>query len=576
MAVFPSVRSEIFNTNGCEACLTLTCGGKDVKHFQLYRSYRKNDITWYQNKEDWYSRPKYVCLECEYETRQEERSFRKYVDHDDPYYTKVQIRRDIKKGSTDGRTEAAGQVIKETKELHNEYKRMRKEAPATVAYMSASPSEIPYSGMAKEWAIYEEGGDKIGVAERDGRSAVLQASSRASQSRPSDGNSTEVECSSLLPITAPTGKKFKLVTPGMDTHLAAKYLSKLVIQRANSLWKGLRKIMENFVETEGMFAGAGQLMNKQAQKMIEYQAAKKEYDEASPEKEEELYDKLTAKEEELADTELYTGFEEYTDPKERQLALKAVDYYDTICEGWRIYNVCRAKTGEWDHASGRQCDCGLAYPSKLWRQKGASMFDSFNLSAKWQWTCNLQWQYLIDMAKEGPGLAYETVKELEKDYGEDKAQWPQIGCGCDFYPWKKGYSMVCEIEMDVNGQRRWEAFLSDRLPTSLDIVMKQMNKDAISKAFGQVSPSELYRQMPMMFPMTHIHEEGGRSIPCVAKYPINLWEKQAAERVTFDIHTWALICIAIAEKDMDALGPLYEKSREILSIPRQAAEQKFR
>ena len=51
MAVFPSVRSEIFNTNGCEACLTRTCGGKDVKHFQLYRSYRKNDVTWYQNKE---------------------------------------------------------------------------------------------------------------------------------------------------------------------------------------------------------------------------------------------------------------------------------------------------------------------------------------------------------------------------------------------------------------------------------------------------------------------------------------------------------------------------------------------
>ena len=57
-----------------------------------------------------------------------------------------------------------------------------------------------------------------------------------------------------------------------------------------------------------------------------------------------------------------------------------------------------------------------------------------------------------------------------------------------------------------------------------------------------------------------------------------MWEdrKDKGDNIVFDIHTWALICMTIAEKDMDALGDLYFKAQEIKETSKAEAELKFR
>eukprot|EP00975_Prorocentrum_lima_P032034 6725761-Prorocentrum_lima.AAC.1 len=42
------------------------------------------------------------------------------------------------------------------------------------------------------------------------------------------------------------------------------------------------------------------------------------------------------------------------------------DFMDILTDNIRIYNVCRAKTGVND--VGHHCNCGLAFPAKMWKK----------------------------------------------------------------------------------------------------------------------------------------------------------------------------------------------------------------
>eukprot|EP00975_Prorocentrum_lima_P061823 12882152-Prorocentrum_lima.AAC.1 len=48
--------------------------------------------------------------------------------------------------------------------------------------------------------------------------------------------------------------------------------------------------------------------------------------------------------------------------------LKALNVMDILTENIRFYNVCRAKTRVDDR--GKHCNCGLAFPAKMWRKIG--------------------------------------------------------------------------------------------------------------------------------------------------------------------------------------------------------------
>eukprot|EP00974_Lingulodinium_polyedra_P046601 4465442-Lingulodinium_polyedra.AAC.1 len=66
-------------------------------------------------------------------------------------------------------------------------------------------------------------------------------------------------------------------------------------------------------------------------------------------------------------------------------------------------------------------------------------------------------------------MLQEWVNDLTTKWGPYIERWPHVGCGCNFIPWKKGASMVVEIQTQAG---EWLSFMADRLPSQLDDAIK--------------------------------------------------------------------------------------------------------
>ena len=327
-----------------------------------------------------------------------------------------------------------------------------------------------------------------------------------------------------------------------DTNLTAKQTKVYILRKSRDLSRGLMGMMKGSKETLGAFAKAGQTLMKQLGLYEKLEAAKKLYDET---KAVEDFDELEKLEEKFEAAQEYeTAVERGTE--EQVKVLKALDYGDNLCHGWRRFYVCKAKNGAGQY-------CGFAYPSKLWFQKGrktgktsAERLDPGN----WKFMCMCMWEYLEEEALDRPGSpAAEWFAEMQKEYGEKVTDFPHIGCGANYVPWKRGPSMVCEILMKQEGDV-WEAFLADHTPVALDDQLKKLKYEALSLAFGQLAPEMIYKAIPMTMPMTHLHTVNGKKMSGVAKYPLDAWI--AAGDPCFTSEKWAMLCLMIAEKGMDA------------------------
>eukprot|EP00974_Lingulodinium_polyedra_P114315 11067495-Lingulodinium_polyedra.AAC.1 len=81
------------------------------------------------------------------------------------------------------------------------------------------------------------------------------------------------------------------------------------------------------------------------------------------------------------------------------------------------------------------------------------------------------WEPLVEEAAKRPDdpVLQGWIRDLTTTWGSDIKRWPQVGCGSNFYPWKKGASMVVEIQTQAG---EWMSFMSDRLPSQLDDAIK--------------------------------------------------------------------------------------------------------
>ena len=132
---------------------------------------------------------------------------------------------------------------------------------------------------------------------------------------------------------------------------------------------------------------------------------------------------------------------------DQQELLKALDFCDALGDNMRIYNVCTAYTHDWDNLNGRQKQCGLAYPAKMWKQEQTSQG-----SKKWAFYCKCDWSELKKYALANP--KHKEVQrwwvELSKKFGENVeldaygnyGNWPQVGCKAKFVPYKTGPNIV--------------------------------------------------------------------------------------------------------------------------------------
>ena len=247
------------------------------------------------------------------------------------------------------------------------------------------------------------------------------------------------------------------------------------------------------------------------------------------------FDRLEAVEEEYERTQAYaTAAEHGLDQQVKYL--KALDYGDEICKGWRRFFVCRA--------GGTDNTCGYAFPSKLWFQKDRkTSCDPTKrlMPGTWKFMCCVSWEYLQEEAVDDPkGAAAAWFKELLDHFGSVK-DFPHIGCGSNYVPWAKGPSMVCEVLIG----NTWEAFLADHTPSILDDQLKKVSYLSLSRAMGKMTPQQMFKAIPVTMPMTHLAYYEGKQLEGIAKYPIDAWV--TAGHPSFTTQRWGMICMALAE-----------------------------
>ena len=117
--------------------------------------------------------------------------------------------------------------------------------------------------------------------------------------------------------------------------------------------------------------------------------------------------------------------------------LKALDYGDNICEGWRRFFVCKA--------GGAGNYCGYAFPAKLWLQKGrvAALDPACRFKpGNWKYKCCCMWEYLQEEAVDRPdSAAAEWFRDMSTHFGEIQ-NFPHIGCGANYVPFKRALNGV--------------------------------------------------------------------------------------------------------------------------------------
>ena len=98
---------------------------------------------------------------------------------------------------------------------------------------------------------------------------------------------------------------------------------------------------------------------------------------------------------------------------------------------------------------------------------------------------------------------------------------------------------------------KWISFMADRLPEQLDDAIKGHHA-AFHMATLQMTPEELQEAIPMGFPMTRVVD----GVPCVARYPIDMWELNGMPMMT--TKGWAKLCMLIAQQDLKNLQNVYD------------------
>ena len=339
-----------------------------------------------------------------------------------------------------------------------------------------------------------------------------------------------------------------------------------VLRRANEMVMAFAQAVLCVGASARVFEQAGERMIGNVKTYQDYRQAAYKYEMAIGTEEEDACEEVMDRcEEAVHQVQEYTTAQ---DAGEQQTSyLKALDFVDEITDGIRIYNVCRAKKG------GGCGTCGLAFPSKLWFQKGKPGGSRLGgpLGKKWNWKCELMWEYLMEEAVLRPeSPSGKWFNEMKDEHGEDIAEWPRVGCGAGFHAFSNGPSMVVEFKVPGDDTEEWLAFMSERLPPELDDAIKGNNLEAFRQASMKMTAEDVYKMIPVRFPMTHAYTKDGKVLPGVAKYPIDAWEKDSAPFMS--VKAWAKFCMLVAEKDMTNLHSVMEVCKKFVPFEEQLSD----
>jgi hypothetical protein len=336
----------------------------------------------------------------------------------------------------------------------------------------------------------------------------------------------------------PKTSSMDVVEMPMDgNRLTSREIRQYAIRKSKDLVRGIMGFMKGDSDLLETFASAGRKLVSEMTLYENLQSCRERWEKSNVQKDFDALEDAELKFEESSRYETAMWL-----PEEEQIkTLKALDYCDEICRGWRKYYVCKA--------GGEGAACGLAYPSKLWHQKGRvshAVKEERFMPGNWQYRCQVCWEYLHEEAIDNrKSAAASWFRELKEKFG-DITKFPQIGCGSNYKPFKNGASMVCEIQLRKSGDpNAWEAFLAEQMPTALDDRIKSLTYTSLSKSFATLTPDTIIRSIPITMPMTNLMTVDGYELKGVAKYPIDAWK--LAGNPVFTQEAWAKLCLLIAE-----------------------------
>eukprot|EP00975_Prorocentrum_lima_P001386 298810-Prorocentrum_lima.AAC.1 len=93
-------------------------------------------------------------------------------------------------------------------------------------------------------------------------------------------------------------------------------------------------------------------------------------------------------------------------------------------------------------------------------------------TAHWRFYCHCDWTVLEKEGRQDPSDKHPVTvwyTYMKAKHSPSVESWPKVGCGARFLSWKRGASMVMEMQMKDGS---WEASMAQRFPQNLDDEIK--------------------------------------------------------------------------------------------------------
>ena len=147
--------------------------------------------------------------------------------------------------------------------------------------------------------------------------------------------------------------------------------------------------------------------------------------------------------------------------------------------------------------------------------------------------------------KRTDGCATKMWSHMTKEFGENWRDWPVVGCGKGFSPWKNGPSMVLVMEVEDNKHMN---IIAERPPTEVSQAFKNTRAMAAKEVLVNLDLVRLYNMLSNSYPMDKEFMDSddytNKYILGVNMYPIKRWKE--TDREYMSVMSWIRFAYLVA------------------------------
>jgi hypothetical protein len=201
--------------------------------------------------------------------------------------------------------------------------------------------------------------------------------------------------------------------------------------------------------------------------------------------------------------------------------------------------------------------CGFYASGALWREARLTRKN------KQVWYCNLDW------------LAFRTT--FPEQYAqimrvcvtEERAD-SVIGCGIRYVPWARGPAMCLEFKR-ASRRDEWGCLMAELTPPPIQQMLNKVKALFYSTLEG-ITADELRAAIPMVLPKLNPFPIADMAnVPGVGKLDIEAY--RAAGNPVMTNYGWWRFVRAVAERNMSALKPVFDRATALLNELNQPLEE---